>query len=398
MVLQNIAKSTNTKALITSMTLAISFVIVRSIARWYKGKSFATEDYFCWFGLTCFVTMCSLYLTILDPLYNSQAVAAGVIPAPPNLLDEIRFLMGRFYAIQLLFWLTLWSVKFSLLWIFRRLVIGLPLYNRIWLGIVVFTALTLAGCEVSQLLTCDGGMKAYFTPGACQGPGDARRQAGSLYYSLTVDVLTDLLIMVIPIRLLWNLQITFVEKISVGVAFIFGFITIVCAIIRAVSLKSAAGQEKVIPITWLILWASIEGLAAIIVNCLPTFAIFFRARVVSSRTYNSRSHRYNQQRSISIPSRRRASNIPLDDIVVEAMDPVLQQYRERAQAGHHRVGVSTQITGKKDLTGRDWSATRSQKDADNSSQESIIGMTRDHLTFEDGDKDGVLVTRTVVVG
>lgn len=67
--------------------------------------------------------------------------------------------------------------------------------------------------------------------------------------------------MAIPIRMLWNLQITFVEKISVGVAFIFGFITIICAIIRAVSLNTAAAQDKVIPITWLILWASIEGLA-----------------------------------------------------------------------------------------------------------------------------------------
>jgi hypothetical protein len=202
MPLQNIAESTNIKALITSMTLAILLVIVRSIIRWYKGNGLAAEDYFCFFALTCFITMCSLYLTVLDPLYTSQAVAAGLIPAPANLLDQVRYLMGRFYAIQLLFWLTLWSVKFSLLWMFRRLVIGLPIYYNIWLGIVVFTALTLGGCEVSQLLTCDGGMKAYFTPGgqssfrlnsalwstalannrlgACEGPGDAKRQAGSL--------------------------------------------------------------------------------------------------------------------------------------------------------------------------------------------------------------------------
>jgi hypothetical protein len=202
MAFQDIKEETNIKALITSMTLAILFVIARTLARWYKGKGFATEDYLCWFALTCFITMCSLYLIVLGPLYTSQAVAAGTIPAPANILDQVRFLMGRFYAIQLLFWLTLWSVKFSLLWMFRRLVIGLPNYGRIWLGIVVFTALALAGCEISQLLSCDGGMKAYFTPcmwshlpppshlenewpaniyvAACQGPGDAKRQAGSL--------------------------------------------------------------------------------------------------------------------------------------------------------------------------------------------------------------------------
>ena len=147
------------------MTLAILFVVTRTIVKWCKGKGFATEDYFSWFALACFVTMCSLYLTVLDTLYTSLAVAAGLIPAPPDLLDELRLLMGKFYAIQLLFWVTLWSVKFSLLWMFRRLAIDLRNYNRMWLGIVVFTALALAGCEISQILSCDGGLKAYLTPG-----------------------------------------------------------------------------------------------------------------------------------------------------------------------------------------------------------------------------------------
>jgi hypothetical protein len=66
--------------------------------------------------------------------------------------------------------------------------------------------------------------------------------------------------MAIPIRLLWNLQITLVEKISVGIAFTFGFITIVAAIVRAVSQNSTARKHHVIPISWLILWASIEGM------------------------------------------------------------------------------------------------------------------------------------------
>jgi hypothetical protein len=37
------------------------------------------------------------------------------------------------------------------------------------------------------------------------------------------------LVMAIPIRLLWNLQITLMEKVSVGIAFVFGFITITAA-------------------------------------------------------------------------------------------------------------------------------------------------------------------------
>jgi hypothetical protein len=75
--------------------------------------------------------------------------------------------------------------------------------------------------------------------------------------------------MAIPIKLLWNLQIKRVEKIGVGIAFSFGVITIVCAIIRAVSLSGAAGSG-VIPISWLILWASIEGGIGILLDLIYT--------------------------------------------------------------------------------------------------------------------------------
>jgi hypothetical protein len=65
--------------------------------------------------------------------------------------------------------------------------------------------------------------------------------------------------MVIPIRLLWNLQISTVEKISVGFAFSVGLITMLFAIVRVISLDSTVSSGQVDP-TWLILWGGIEGL------------------------------------------------------------------------------------------------------------------------------------------
>jgi hypothetical protein len=64
--------------------------------------------------------------------------------------------------------------------------------------------------------------------------------------------------MTIPIRLLWNLQISPAEKISVGFVFSVGVITMIFAIIRCVSLDSTAGSGEV-STTWLGLWAGIEG-------------------------------------------------------------------------------------------------------------------------------------------
>jgi hypothetical protein len=66
------------------------------------------------------------------------------------------------------------------------------------------------------------------------------------------------LVMAVPIRLLWNLQIGRIEKLSIALVMCVGVITMVCAIVRASSLGvfAEAGQ---IPISWLVLWASIEG-------------------------------------------------------------------------------------------------------------------------------------------
>lgn len=64
--------------------------------------------------------------------------------------------------------------------------------------------------------------------------------------------------MIIPIRVLVSLRITLVEKLSIGVVFIVGIITMVFAVVRVVSLNSSVNGGQV-STQWLMLWAAIEG-------------------------------------------------------------------------------------------------------------------------------------------
>ncbi|OBT64935.1 hypothetical protein VE03_05618 [Pseudogymnoascus sp. 23342-1-I1] len=121
--------------------------------------------------------------------------------------------------------------------------------------------------------------------------------------------------MAIPVRLLWNLQISRVEKISVALVMCVGVITMVCAIVRASSLGVFASSGQ-IPISWLVLWASIEGLVAIIVNCLPAFAFIIRKQILSIHTIGNNSNGpYTQN---TLPSQQknriRAESMLLDDV------------------------------------------------------------------------------------
>ena len=58
--------------------------------------------------------------------------------------------------------------------------------------------------------------------------------------------------MAVPIRVLWNLRISLLEKLSLGFVFVVGIITMVTAIVRSVSLESSSGGGQV-STTWLIL-------------------------------------------------------------------------------------------------------------------------------------------------
>lgn len=63
--------------------------------------------------------------------------------------------------------------------------------------------------------------------------------------------------MAVPVRVLWNLRISTIEKLSIGVVFIVGIFTMVTAIIRSVSLESSASSGQV-STTWLMLVCSLS--------------------------------------------------------------------------------------------------------------------------------------------
>ncbi|KAL8964718.1 MAG: hypothetical protein Q9183_004257 [Haloplaca sp. 2 TL-2023] len=74
------------------------------------------------------------------------------------------------------------------------------------------------------------------------------------------------------IRLLWNLHITFREKVALGAIFSVGLIKIAFAIIRVVKIGPSATHVNPI---WLAQWSMIEASVAVVVACLPSFRVLF---------------------------------------------------------------------------------------------------------------------------
>jgi len=115
-------------------------------------------------ALGSFIVMTSLYLAAMPTLYPVQLVSAGLIPPYASMMEDLTAMLHEFFAVQLFFWLTLWAVKCSLLFMFQRLTTGIQSYTRIWWGVMVFTILAFVGCVISQFTSCSS-MHAWFTAG-----------------------------------------------------------------------------------------------------------------------------------------------------------------------------------------------------------------------------------------
>ena len=229
------------------------------------------EDIFMYVALASFAITCALYLAAMPTFFNLMAIKKGRMQPYPSLEHDLVVMLQEFFVVQFFFWLTLWAVKWSLLFMFRRLTEGLPEYNIVWWAVLVFSILTFIGACVSNFTSCSS-LHAWFTAGQCSTPRDARAKEISLWFSLAGDLATDLLsmryyawsflvceianclmlVMAVPIRVLWYLSISLLEKVSIGVIFAVGIITMITAIIRSVSLESSASGGQV-STTWLML-------------------------------------------------------------------------------------------------------------------------------------------------
>jgi hypothetical protein len=123
---------------IAMVIVASLFMAARCTARWYRVWRFQIEDLFILLAYAFFLSMSISYLVIIPPLYRVTAFSDGIIPAYPTILSDSLIIIKVFFTDSMLLWFTLWSVKFSLLFLYRRLMVGLPKHRRWWWAVFAF--------------------------------------------------------------------------------------------------------------------------------------------------------------------------------------------------------------------------------------------------------------------
>ena len=105
----------------------------------------------------------------------------------------------------------------------------------------------------------------------CSSPLDTQTTMIVIIYSTVVDILIDLMIMAMPLKLLYQVQISTKQKIALSGVFSMGMVIVVFSIIRAVQVTTTARDDTFL----LAFWGVLETTAAVIVGCLPPFKSLF---------------------------------------------------------------------------------------------------------------------------
>ncbi|KAI4271822.1 MAG: hypothetical protein L6R38_006767 [Xanthoria sp. 2 TBL-2021] len=239
------------------IALATCFIAVRLAIRAWKRRFWLIEDVAVCLAWTCFIAMTIGYICVTDTLYRISDVGNKEKPPYQGFQEDTVFVLKIFFPNTLLLWTTLWLVKFALLLQCRRLIDRRPNYIIIWWIIVGLTSLFYVGCIVTEFTSCHS-LHAWFTFGQCWTERDTRASAVSLFYAFAVDIITDLMIMIFPLRILWNLRLNRVRKLSIMAIFGVGIVCIITSIIRVANIHSKAQSSQPAP-SWLMLWAVVEA-------------------------------------------------------------------------------------------------------------------------------------------
>lgn len=287
------------------IALASSFTATRFGICIAKRRFWIVEDVTVALAWACFTAMSIGYICVTPAVYRIAAVGNGEVPPYATLKDDSEYLVKIFFPNTLLLWTTLWLVKFALLLRCRRLIDRRHLYTVVWRCILAFTVVAYVGCIVSEFTSCRslwfplvcGSRTTNTMPsclltkclGMCQTERDAKASVISLFYAFAVDIITDMmseyfasqnvtspvvltrnLVMILPLQILWRLQLSPMRKYSIMAIFGVGTICIITSIIRVVQIRSQSGSKQPSP-SWLELWAMVE--AAVGKHYLPTTAL-----------------------------------------------------------------------------------------------------------------------------
>ncbi|THY97013.1 hypothetical protein D6C93_04589 [Aureobasidium pullulans] len=218
--------------------------------------------------------------------------AATVSPADLDAFLKIQFTGVIQYPLCVTF------TKLSILYQYRRLFPNRD-FKLMTSALIAIMIMWCTGVMFTGIFMCTPVHKAWkpFTPGSCIS-------LVPYYYGMQIpNVITDLLILLLPFREIQRLELPFKQKIGVAAACFLWVISLVFGIIRLAVLVELKNQGH--DATWILvnpaIWTTIEPAVQITCACLPACRVLYRKYT----DRNKKQPNSERLRSLSLSSRPR---------------------------------------------------------------------------------------------
>ncbi|KAH7127010.1 hypothetical protein B0J11DRAFT_291617 [Dendryphion nanum] len=181
------------------------------------------------------------------------------------------------FITQPIYLIAICIVKESVGFFLLRLAV-IPIYRKIIIGIMVFMGLYTFGCFLTVVLQCTN-LAVQWDPnakGTCWGPSTLK---GLSYTNVALNIVTDLLFaIIIPIPMLWNVQMNRRQKMSIIAILGLGVFATVAALIKISAIPSYGKTgDWLWDSKYLTIFTVVESNVGIIAGNLPCLKPLFRS-------------------------------------------------------------------------------------------------------------------------
>lgn len=251
--------------------MAIILAAARVLIRIYYLKRVNVDDYFFIVAIATLIPGAGLFFSYIKTAYAIEAVLDRKASLPPYFLQTLENAATYAQIAQLLCWITIFSIKFSFLFYFRALVNRLYKMEIWWWCTLVVLVPTAAVSIAGSFIACPHTGSSYLVD-CNSSPAFLRREHGILDCLVVLDIVTDFMLISIPVIVLRTASLGLRRKLSIAVVLCLSLFMIAIALVRGVSARVTGTENQQI---WICFWVQVEAPISVIAACPIAFRNLF---------------------------------------------------------------------------------------------------------------------------
>lgn len=121
------------------IALTSTVFVARVVVQAWRRRTVEMQDIWLYVAFAAYLTFSILYVIITPFFFKLELLQKGEIAGWEGMQKDLKFISKVMWSSGMEFWTCLWFVKFSLLALYKKLLVGMPkVYLWTWWGTVIF--------------------------------------------------------------------------------------------------------------------------------------------------------------------------------------------------------------------------------------------------------------------